>query len=1135
MKIFIPVLTAVFLLLSFITKADEGDTLIIQTINFETPVLPGWNSPRGGKYLFPSDTVSFSQILMYYKLKCDPGQNPACGEWDYTTHTKIHEHTGELDSNLYYHSNYKVNNGSPDSFMLMNNTSYYYRASLEYSNQTTPTTVAEAGAGGQQFTLPFNTTSPDGRAQFVYTADELQSAGLASGDITGLVFDVESGLFEANHFQIRMAHIESDTLPDNSFINSGLVEVYHRQTQMSTGTFQTDFAFPFQWDGTSNILIDLSYATHSGSANLGADLSAAKRSTESSLPDYFLDFEGWDYISVPADVFETVDSAITIAFWQYGNPAVQPINCSIFEGLDSAGRRVLNSHLPWSNSRIYWDAGWDDGYDRIQRGAGNSSAFKGQWNYWVFTKNVRTGTMHMYLNGQFWNVGSSKRRPMDGITTFRFGSSALNRNYYAGMIDEFQIWDTVLDWDIIKQWMHKDISPDHPNYSHLRAYYQMNEGSGFEVADSSPNGFDAIRMFGLPEWKDNKGAKRLRNAMETNKRPHLVFQNGNYNATLLDSIVVVDTFAHAPLNIVFYDPDDPPTPTDTIIKWPSYYDNYIYDAGGIATDSSLVSPDSTLYHINMPYYGDPYEVVIPWEIGRFITPYGNGLSLGNGFTWVYDVTDYAPFLHDSVHITAGNFQELLDLKFYMIKGTPPRDVQKIEKVYSGYFNLNKFPTLVPPDTVALLESASTFRIKTRTSGHLFSNPTNCAEFCSKVHNLLINDEEVRGWQIIRECSDNPLYPQGGTWIYDRAGWCPGLKVDEQDIEITDYVTGDTVVIDYNSQADEYGAYSLEVQLFSYGAANFTLDAAVDEVIAPNKKKRYGRFNPSASAPIVVIQNRGGETLTQLTIEYGPQGTQKTFNWSGALAFMEKDTVRLPAFDWEEWDAGNGHFSVEVSNPNGLEDENSCNNVYFTNYNLPVIYPGTIVIHFMTNKAAYQNRYEFLTNTGIQIWEKNNFEDQTLYVDTISFINGCYDFYLHDSGDNGIAFWANNEGGGYLKFYDLNGELVEKFTGDFGDRIYKSFYADITLGTPENGSTNLGFDVIPNPNNGQFIISYALETEALIKLSIYNSAGQQVWKQEESGKKQGKLKISLDHLPSGIYSCILTSGENSSSKKFVVKN
>jgi hypothetical protein len=250
--------------------------------------------------------------------------------------------------------------------------------------------------------------------------------------------------------------------------------------------------------------------------------------------------------------------------------------------------------------------------------------------------------------------------------------------------------------------------------------------------------------------------------------------------------------------------------------------------------------------------------------------------------------------------------------------------------------------------------------------------------------------------------------------------------------------------------------------------------------------------------------------------------------------MEKETLELPAFDWEDWDAGDGKFSVEVANPNGGEDENTLNDAYFTNYELPDIYPGTIVVHFKTNKAAYQNRYEFMTNTGMPIWEKEDFEDETLYIDTISFLNGCYDFYLWDSGDNGIDFWAEpEEGKGYIRFYDLNGDLIKHFEPDFGNRIYNSFYADMYLGISESHNKNLGFDILPNPNSGHFVVSYALQKVATLSLSVYNSSGQQVWIQEEAGKQQGKINIALDKLPAGIYSCKLKSGENMLSKKFII--
>ena len=74
---------------------------------------------------------------------------------------------------------------------------------------------------------------------------------------------------------------------------------------------------------------------------------------------------------------------------------------------------------------------------------------------------------------------------------------------------------------------------------------------------------------------------------------------------------------------------------------------------------------------NLPYYGEPFELLEHFEIGRFITPYGINLTLGpQGFTWIFDVTDYAPLLQGQVDLSAGNQQELIDLKFVIDKRNP---------------------------------------------------------------------------------------------------------------------------------------------------------------------------------------------------------------------------------------------------------------------------------------------------------------------------------------------------------------------------------------------------------------------------------------------------------------------------------
>src|SRR5687768_694333 len=83
-----------------------------------------------------------------------------------------------------------------------------------------------------------------------------------------------------------------------------------------------------------------------------------------------------------------------------------------------------------------------------------------------------------------------------------------------------------------------------------------------------------------------------------------------------------------------------------------------------------------------------YKDSLRYELGRYITPYGIGLDFGTGRTWVYDVTDFRPLLTGDVHLSAGNWQELLDMKFMFVEGTPPRDVLDIKNIWNGGHNYN---------------------------------------------------------------------------------------------------------------------------------------------------------------------------------------------------------------------------------------------------------------------------------------------------------------------------------------------------------------------------------------------------------------------------------------------------------------
>ncbi|PCH93307.1 MAG: hypothetical protein COB85_07310, partial [Bacteroidetes bacterium] len=734
---------------------------------------------------------------------------------------------------------------------------------------------------------------------------------------------------------------------------------------------------------------------------------------------------------------------VTISLWQYGDPIIQPQSDYVFEAYDTNGYRVINCHLPWGNGSVYWDAGNDIGsVDRISKGA-NASDYRGQWNHWAFSKSATAGQMRIYLNGILWNIGSAKTRDMVGITLFKIGSNATGTNSYDGYIDEFRVWNAYLDQTVIADWMYKDIDPSHPNYSNLLAYYKFNEGTGLSASDASGSG-NTGALFGAPGWKNGDGTNLMRNYQSVSERPNVIFEQGIYVSSV-DSTLMEDSAMQDPVALVTYgDGPDPTVATDTQYVWHSYYNNYVYDSNGNATDSSVVSPDVTTYLDQFEYY-DVFEEIERYEIGRFITPYGNGLSLGSGWLWIYDVSDYRTLLHDSVRLTAGNWQEMLDLKFLMIEGVPPREVIKVENLWKGTYQLSTIDSLVADWSVQLDPTASMYKLKTRTSGHRFDNPTNCAEFCYKIQSVDVDATMIYSWEIMQQCGMNPLYPQGGTWVYDRAGWCPGMKVEEQNVELTDYVNpGSVVDIDYDSQSDPYGEYILRAHLVSYGPPNFTLDATVEEIISPNNWEIQNRFNPICDNPKIVIKNTGSTPLTSLDIDFGVKGgVIHTYQWTGNLKFLEIETVTLTASDDCWFINGNAEsniFEVMVKNPNGGMDEYTPNNYFKSTFDVPASYASSIYLLFRTNNVPSESSWLVQDDKGNTVYQSGAMLANTMYADTFNFSPGCYRFIVNDNDCDGLSWWANGDGTGFARLYKGDGSntLLVNFEPDFGCQIAQSF-------------------------------------------------------------------------------------------------
>ena len=182
------------------------------------------------------------------------------------------------------------------------------------------------------------------------------------------------------------------------------------------------------------------------------------------------------------------------------------------------------------------------------------------------------------------------------------------------------------------------------------------------------------------------------------------------------------------------------------------------------------------------------------ELGRFITPYATTGTPGFTGTWqqhyIYDVSDYYPILQNSalmrVFYSGYSWGFTGDVKFAFIQGTPERNILGHAKLWNNTYtygdtanpidsNLLQY-TLIPPAGTVSTE------MKFLISGHGADNTSQCCEFdntgVGHPYTVWANNNPVAEYNMNVNCGLSELYPQGGNWLYQRAGnWCPGGSVN----------------------------------------------------------------------------------------------------------------------------------------------------------------------------------------------------------------------------------------------------------------------------------------------------------------------------------------------------------------------
>jgi hypothetical protein len=470
--------------------------------------------------------------------------------------------------------------------------------------------------------------------------------------------------------------------------------------------------------------------------------------------------------------------------------------------------------------------------------------------------------------------------------------------------------------------------------------------------------------------------------------------------------------------------------------------------------------------------------------------------------------------------------------FIFIEGTPAKEVIDIQNIYNNgyqYGGATSIETALNEKTFTVPSNTASVKAKILITGHGGEGNENCAEFCAKNYYLKLNNQQIAQQLVWRDnCGENPITAQGGTWIYNRANWCPGESIVPFEYDLT-VAAGSTNTINMDMDpfsANGYASYKIALQLIYYKSNTYQTDASIEDVLAPSKVNWHSKYNPICDNAKVILKNWGEQPLTSAWFTYKMgSGAEMSTPWTGNLTYGEETTVTLPNLRWSS-DLTDNRFTAWLTAVNGKAistDENPTNNKATSTFDIPVTVPKTFIIETRTNAVPQQNAYTITDAKGTVYKSKTFTVSNTLHRDTITLGYGCYTFKFVDNnsageGSNGLGWWAApGEGNGSLRFITPSPiQVLKTFAIDFGTYTQLNFRVEHAVGIAEQTILPQDIKVYPSPANDKIFTEGAAFTKAI----LIDAAGKKiaVFTDLSNG-------LNVQSIQTGIYILQLSTGDN----------
>ncbi|OIP01569.1 MAG: hypothetical protein AUJ98_03940 [Bacteroidetes bacterium CG2_30_33_31] len=188
--------------------------------------------------------------------------------------------------------------GSPLVVGPLYQTDTFYVAALAGASGAAAVGTGTVTVANTTYPSPYGQWYTGSKEQYLITAAELQAAGIPPGKIQSLAFDVvtpnAATSLGYNHQNLTIKMMNTNMTAVSSTFQTGLTQVYNVPSYQTVSGWNTHhFNTPFNWNGTSNLLIEICFDNYNAGSSYSLNAIVNQTSTSfASTVNYHSDGGG---------------------------------------------------------------------------------------------------------------------------------------------------------------------------------------------------------------------------------------------------------------------------------------------------------------------------------------------------------------------------------------------------------------------------------------------------------------------------------------------------------------------------------------------------------------------------------------------------------------------------------------------------------------------------------------------------------------------------------------------------------------------------------------------------------------------------------------------------------------------------